>query len=74
MTHEIPENITNSAVEHCISEYVRLERDRDILRDHWFRGLSFMALAERYDLTTNAIKRVVYGQGDKILLRASKTE
>ena len=70
-THDIPEQITNSAVNHCIDEYVRLDRDRQILRDHWFGGLSFKALADKYDVTLNTIKRVIYGQGDKVILRAA---
>jgi Mor family transcriptional regulator len=70
--HEIPEDLLNSSILLCIAEYVRLERDREILRDHWFKGLSFMALAEKYDLSLNGVKKIVYGQGDKVLLRAAK--
>lgn len=72
MTHEIPEDVKNSAIEHCISEYVRLERDRDILRDHWFGGESLMGLSDKYDLSLTAIKKIVYGRGDKILLLAAR--
>lgn len=72
MKHDIPDEITNSSIEYCISEYVRLERDRAILIDHWFGGLSFMALAEKYQLSETAIKRVIYDEGDKVLLRADK--
>ena len=72
MTHDIPEDVPNSTIEYCISEYVRLERDRAILREHWFCGASFYVLAERYGVTINTVKRVVYSQGDKVLLRAAK--
>lgn len=72
MTHNIPENVRNGNIEYCISEYVRLERDRDILRDHWFGGLSFMALSEKYKISDDTVKRVIYGQGDKILIKAAK--
>ena len=72
MKHGIPPDIPNSAVEHCISEYVRNERDRDILRDHWFRGASFTQLAEDYNLSLTAVKRIIYGVGDAVLLRAAK--
>ena len=71
MTHDIPEDALNSAVIFCIDEYVRLERDRDILKDHWFRGLSLLMLASKYDLSLTAIKNIVYGIGDKILIRAT---
>ena len=74
MTHEIPDEVTNSAVELCISEYVRLERDREILRDHWFRGKSFMTLASNYNLSLTAIKKIIYDKGDKVLLKAQTLE
>lgn len=68
--HGIPNDVKNSDVEFCISEYVRLERDQNILRDHWFRGASMMKLAEDYDLSLTAIKNIIYKIGDPILLRA----
>ena len=70
MTHSIPEQVTNSTVEYCINEYVRLLRDRDMLRDHWFGGMSFMALAEKYDLSLPAVKGIIYSVGDGVLTRA----
>lgn len=72
MLHSIPDNIPNSAVEHCIAEYVRLTRDRDILRDHWFNGLSFNALSEKYDLSVPALKAIVYKIGDGIIERVTQ--
>lgn len=71
-THEIPEDVTNSAVLLCIAEYVRSERDREILRDHWFRDVSLLGLTEKYDISLHKVKCVVYGLGDKVLLRAAK--
>lgn len=72
MTHDIPDDVPNSRIEYCIAEFVRLERDRAILRDHWFGGLSFMALVEKYDISLTAVKSIIYGEGDKVLLRAQK--
>lgn len=69
MRHTIPDYVTNESVNAAIDSYVRLERDRDILRDHWFRGLSFMKLSEKYDLSLTAIKKIVYKQGDRVLLK-----
>lgn len=69
MKHTIPDYATNEAVNAAIDSYVRLERDRDILRDHWFGGLSFMKLSEKYDLSLTAIKKIVYKQGDRVLLK-----
>lgn len=72
MKHEIDEETLNSNIEYCINEYVRLVRDREILREKWFHGLSISAIAEKHELTDTTIKEVLYGIGDKILLRASK--
>ena len=71
-THEIPEEIPNSVIEHCIDEYVRLERDRKILREHWFGGKSMMKLAEDFDLSLTAIQRIIHEVGDKVLLKAER--
>lgn len=72
MTHEIPEDALNSAVQYCIDEYVRLEQHRDILRDKWFRGSTIEAIAIEYKMSETAVKNVIYGIGDKILVRALK--
>lgn len=74
MRHEIPEDVTNSRLELLIDEYVRYRRDREILKEHWFGGLSFMALAEKHDMSLTAIKDIIYRQGDKVLMRAEKRE
>ena len=67
--HEIPEHLTNTQVIYLIDEYVRLERDRDILKDHWFKGITLEALAEKCELSTNKIKKIIYDIGDTILLK-----
>lgn len=72
MNHAIPDDVLNSAVCFCIDEYVRLERDRAILRDHWFKGKSFQTLAGDYDLSLTAVKDIIYDKGDRILLRAEE--
>ena len=72
MTHSIPAGITNSAVQHCIDEYVRFQRDRDMLRDHWFGGMSFVALASKYNMSLPAVKGIVYTVGDGVLSRATE--
>lgn len=69
MKHDIPDNVKNSDVVFLIDEFVRLERDRQVLKDHWFGGLTFEQLAEKNNLSANAVKNIVYGCGDKILLR-----
>lgn len=68
---KIPADTLNSNIEYCIREYVRLERDRGILHDFWFGGLSYYELAEKYNTSNTTVNRVLR-KGDAILLRASK--
>lgn len=72
MTHDIPPETLNSNIEYCINEYVRLIDHREILRDSWFRGLSFEKIAEKHKVSVQTVKNVMYNTGDAILHRASK--
>lgn len=69
LTHQIPENARNSELMMLIDEFVRLERDRQILKDHWFGGRTFEQIAGENHLSINATKNIIYGIGDKILLK-----
>lgn len=71
MTHEIPTETLNSNINYCIDEYVRLVRDRNMLRDKWFYGLSLDAIATKYDVSSTTVKNVIYDIGDPILIRAT---
>ena len=71
MTHDIPEDTLNSNINYCIDEYVRLEQHREMLRDKWFRGVAFDKLAEKYGVSLQTAKNVVYDIGDPILVRAA---
>lgn len=72
MSHKIPENVTNSNLNFCINEYVRLEKHRDMLRDKWFIGLTLEQIAEKYKISDTQTKNIIYGIGDRVLLKASK--
>ena len=72
MTHQIPEDALNSAVQYCIDEYVRFEHHRQMLRDKWFKGSTIEMIAQEYHMSETAVKSVIYGIGDKILIRALK--
>ena len=72
MSHKIPENVTNSNLNFCINEYVRLEKHRDMLRDKWFMGLTLEQIAEKYEISDTQTKNIIYGVGDRVLLKASK--
>lgn len=72
MDHDIPEDVLNSDIIYCVSEYVRNIEHRQILLDWWFHGYTLEGLSEKYHRSVTGIKSIVYGTGDKILLRASK--
>ena len=69
---KIPEDLLNSNIEYCIDEYVRLYEHREILREKWFGGLTIEQLAGKHQLSETRIKDILYGEGDKILIRASE--
>lgn len=69
MTRKFNDNVKNSDIEYCISEYVRVVTHRNMLRDKWFNGLSLEAIAEKYDISLTATKNIIYGIGDKVLLK-----
>ena len=68
---KINKNTLNSAIEYCIDEYVRLYRDREILRDRWFRGLSIKEIADKHNLSETYIKDIFRDIGDDVLFRAA---
>ena len=72
MSHKIPDNVTNTKLNFCINEYVRIEKHKDMLRDKWFMGLTLEQIAEKYDISETQTKNIIYGIGDKVLLKAAK--
>ena len=72
MKHQIPDDTLNSNVEYCIDEFVRYVEHRKLLRDWWFNNCSKTELAGKYNMSETSVKNVIYGIGDKILIKASK--
>jgi hypothetical protein len=70
--HSIPEDVFNSDLLYCIREFVRSDEQQEILKDWWFRDYTIECLAEKYHKSTTAIKSILYGIGDRILLKADK--
>lgn len=68
---KIPEDTLNSCIEYCLDEYVRLVEHREILRDHWFHGMSTKELASKYNKSEVRIKEI-FRIGDSVLLKADK--
>lgn len=54
------ENITNTHIKEVIAEYIHSERDREILTDRYVNGYTFERIAEKQDMSTVQIKRIVY--------------
>lgn len=71
--HKIPEHILNNNILYCIEEYVRLDRDKNILKDRWFKGFTIEKLAFKYKVSETTIKNIIYQIGDSILLKAAET-
>lgn len=69
---KINPDILNSNIEYCIDEYVRLYEHREILREKWFVGLTIQQIAEKHSLSDTRVKKIIYEQGDDVLIRASK--
>ena len=69
---KIPEDLLNSHIEYCIDEYVRPYEHREMLREKWFGGKTLEQIAEAHNLSVTQVKNIIYTQGDKILIRASK--
>lgn len=63
------EHITNSQIKAVIDEYIHSERDRALLKRRFIDGICFESLAEEFDLSVVQTKRIVYKQGDKVLMK-----
>lgn len=53
-------NLSRSEWENLIDEWIFSERDRAILKDRLLNGLRFEPLAEKYDLSVQHTKNLVY--------------
>ena len=62
-------NLSRSEWENLIDEYIfgkNCERDRAILKDRLLLGMCFEPLAEKYDLSVQHTKNIVYKGVDRI--------
>lgn len=62
------ENISNSQISHLIDEWIKSERDRNILKRRLIDGICFEPLAEEFDLSVRQIKNIVY-KSETILIK-----
>ena len=63
------DNIPNSLLSAYIDEWEKSERNRSILKRRFIDGLTFDELSEEFNLSPQAVKKIVYKNGDRILLK-----
>lgn len=58
-------NLPRSEIEYMIDQWIFNERHRLILSDRLFDGTTYERLAEKYDLSTQQVKNIVYKAMDR---------
>ena len=61
-------NISRSALEHLINEWIFNERDRAIVKRRILDGVHYERLAEEFDLSVQQTKEIVY-KANEILIK-----
>ena len=59
-------NLSRSDLQHLIDQWIFNERNRLILADRLFNGTTYERLAEKYDISTQQVKNIVYKAMDKL--------
>ena len=59
-------NLSRSELQYLIDQWVFNERNRLILADRLFNGTTYERLAEKYDLSTQQVKNIVYKAMDRL--------
>ena len=59
-------NLSRSELQYLIDQWIFNERHRIILADRLFNGTTYERLAEKYDLSTQQVKNIVYKTMDRL--------
>ena len=59
-------NLSRSELQYLIDQWIFNERHRLILSDRLFNGTTYERLAEKYDLSTQQVKDIVYKAMDRL--------
>lgn len=59
-------NLPRSEIEYLIDQWIFNEQHRLILADRLFNGTTYERLAEKYDLSTQQVKNIVYRAMDRL--------
>lgn len=59
-------NLSRSELQYLIDQWIFNERHRLILSDRLFNGTTYERLAEKYNLSTQQVKNIVYRAMDRL--------
>lgn len=59
-------NLSRDELQRVIDQWIFNERHRLILSDRLFNGTTYERLAEKYDLSTQQVKNIVYKAMDRL--------
>ena len=59
-------NLPRSELQYLIDQWIFNEQHRLILADRLFNGTTYERLAEKYDLSTQQVKNIVYKAMDRL--------
>ena len=59
-------NLSRSELQYLIDQWIFNERHRLILSDRLFNGATYERLAEKYGLSTQQVKNIVYKAMDRL--------
>ena len=59
-------NLSRADLQYLIDQWIFNERHRLILADRLFNGTTYERLAEKYDLSTQQVKNIVYKAMDRL--------
>ena len=59
-------NLSRSELQYLIDQWIFNERHRIILTDRLFNGTTYERLAEKYGLSTQQVKNIVYKAMDRL--------
>ena len=59
-------NLSRSEIQYLIDQWIFNERDRMILSDRLLNGITFERLAEKYEISTQQVKNIVYKSMDRL--------
>ena len=59
-------NLSRAELQYLIDQWIFNERDRTILADRLFNGTTYERMAEKYELSTQQVKDIVYKAMDRL--------